>query len=370
MAAHVRLVQVPEGDRRELTRRVRDKGAPARVVERARIVLLAADEVPGKQIATWVGCVEPTVVTWRRRYAESGLAGLADLPRPGKPAQLPEALRDRVLELTLTDPPDQFGATHWSSRLLATALAGEGTPIAHTTIARIWHRFGIQPWRSETFKFSTDPELEVKIRDVVGLYLHPPEKAVVLCVDEKPQTQALERTAPVLPVRPGHPERQTFDYVRHGTTTLFAALEVATGKVTEACTDRHRHQEFLAFLKQVAAAYPRRELHVVVDNLATHKHPAVRAWLDRHPRVQLHFTPTSGSWLNLVEAFFSIITRQALRRGNFPTVADLIAAIERFITAWNDRCRPFTWTKDPDTVIAKATDPRRRKTSSAFVTEH
>src|SRR5947209_3776265 len=276
MAAHVRTVQLPEADRRELKRRARDKGAPARVVERARIVLLAADEVPGQQIAEMVGCAEGTVVTWRARYAERGLAGLADLPRSGKPSPLPEALRDRVLE----------------------------------------------------------------------------------------------RTAPTLPVRPGSPERQTFDYVRHGTTTLFAALEVATGKVTEACTDRHRHQEFLAFLKQVAAAYPRRELHVVVDNLATHKHPAVRAWLNRHPRVTLHFTPTSGSWLNLVEAFFSIITRQALRRGSFPTVADLIAAIERFIAAWNDRCRPFTWTKDPDTVIAKATDPRRRNTSTTSVTEH
>jgi transposase len=370
MAAHVRPVVVPDADRRELQRRARAKGASAREVERARIVLLAADEVPGKHIATLVGCAEGTVVTWRGRYAEHGLAGLEDLPRPGKPAQLPEALRDRVLELTLTAPPTQYGATHWSSRLLATALAGEGTPISHATIARIWHRFGIQPWRAETFKFSTDPALEGKIRDVVGLYLHPPEKAVVLCVDEKPQIQALERTAPPLPVRPGHPQTASFDYVRHGTTTLFAALEVATGKVTEACTERHRHQEFLAFLKQVAAAYPRRELHVVVDNLSTHKHPAVRAWLERHPRIHLHFTPTSGSWLNLVEAFFSIITRQALRRGNFPTVADLIAAIERFIAAWNDRCRPFTWTKDPDTVIAKATDPRHHKTSTATDTEH
>ena len=163
-----------------------------------------------------------------------------------------------MLELTLTEPPTSFGATHWSSRLLATALAGEGTPISHTTIARIWHRFGVQPWRAGTFTFSTDPALEAKIRDVVGLYLHPPEKAVVLCVDEKPQIQALERTAPTLPVRPGHPEAASFDYVRHGTTTLFAALEVATGRVTDACTERHRHQEFLAFLKQVAAAYPRR----------------------------------------------------------------------------------------------------------------
>src|SRR4051812_34980560 len=370
MPAHVRTVEVPEGDRRELERRVRDKGAPAREVERARIVLLAAEGVAGKQVAAIVGCAEPTVVTWRGRYAEHGLAGLDDLPRPGKPPQLPEALRDRVLELTLTEPPTSFGATHWSSRLLATALAGEGTPISHATIARIWHRFGVQPWRAQTVKFSTDPELEAKIRDVVGLYLHPPEKAVVLCVDEKPQIQALQRTAPTLPVRPGSPERASFDYLRHGTTTLFAALEVATGRVTDACTERHRHQEFLRFLKQVAAAYPRRELHVVVDNYATHKHPAVRACLARHPRVTLHFTPTSGSWLNLVEAFFSIITRQALRRGNFPTVADLIAAIERFIAAWNDRCTPFTWTKDPDTVIAKATHPRNRKTEQTSDTNY
>jgi transposase len=275
-----------------------------------------------------------------------------------------------VLELTLIEPPTRFGVTHWSSRLLATALAGEGIPISHATVARIWHRFGVQPWRAQTFKFSTDPALEAKVRDVVGLYLHPPEKAVVLCVDEKSQIQALERTAPMLPVRPGHAEAASFDYLRHGTTTLFAALEVATGKVTEACTERHRHQEFLAFLRQVAAAYPRRELHVVVDNLSTHKHPAVRAWLARHRRVQLHFTPTSGSWLNLVEAFLSIITRQALRRGNLPTVADLIAAIDRFITAWNDRCRPFTWTKDPDTLMAKATDPRRRKAQQTSDTEH
>src|SRR3954449_5046773 len=202
MAAHVRTVQVPEADRRVLERRARDKGAPARVVERARIVLLAADEVPGKQIAAMVGCAEGTVVTWRGRYAERGLAGLADLPRSGKPSPLPEALRDRVLELTLTETPDQLGATHWSSRLLADALAGEGTPISHATVARMWHRFGVQPWRAQTFKFSTDPELEGKIRDVVGLYLHPPERAVVLCVDEKPQIQALERTAPTLPVRP------------------------------------------------------------------------------------------------------------------------------------------------------------------------
>src|SRR5918995_739108 len=197
MVAHVRTVVVPEADRRELKRRARAKGAPAREAERARIVLLSSQGVPGKQIAAMVGCAEPPVVTGRRRYAESGLAGLDDLPRPGKPSPLPDALRDRVLQLTLTEPPTSYGATHWSSRLLAAALAAEGTPISHATIARIWHRFGVQPWREESFKFSTDPELEGKIRDVVGLYLHPPEQAVVLCVDEKPQLQALERTTPV-----------------------------------------------------------------------------------------------------------------------------------------------------------------------------
>src|SRR5512135_1580735 len=265
MANRVCIVEVPEADRRELQRRAWSKGVPARVVERARIVLLAADGVPGKQIAAQVSCAEPTVVTWRRRSAEQGLAGLEDEPRPGKPSPLPEALRDRVLELTLTEPPPEYGVTHWSSRLLAERLAAEGTPTSHATIARIWHRFDVQPWRAETFKFSTDPQLEGKICDVVGLYLHPPEKAVVPCGDDKPQPQTLKRTAPVLP-RAGQPEAASFDYLRHGTTPLFAALEVATGKVTEACPDRHRQQEFLAFLQQVAGVYPRCELPVVADN--------------------------------------------------------------------------------------------------------
>ncbi len=209
----------------------------------------------------------------------------------------------------------------------------------------------MQPWRTETFKFSTDPELEAKVRDVVGLYLNPPENAVVLCVDEKSQVQALHRTAPILPLRPGLPEKATHDYVRHGTTSLFAALEVGTGKVTDACYPRHRHQEFLKFLKQVAKAYPRVRLHLVCDNYATHKHPAVRAWLGKHPRITLHFTPTSGSWLNLVEIFFGIITRQAIRRGNFTSVKDLIAAIETFIDGWNERCQPFVWTKTADELL-------------------
>ena len=213
---------------------------------------------------------------------------------------------------------------------------------------------GIQPHRRESFKFSTDPELGAKIRDVVGLYLDPPANAVVVSVDEKTQIQALDRTAPMLPLRPGLPARQSYDYRRNGTTTLFAALEVATGKITaDACYPRHRHQEFLRFLKKVAAAHPAVELHIVADNYAAHKHPEVKAWLRDSPRITLHFTPTSCSWLNMVEIFFGIITRQAIRRGTFRSVKDLTAAIGAFIDAYNDRCQPFTWTKDADELLAK-----------------
>src|SRR5215217_1535653 len=270
MPNRVRTLVLSDEQRRELRRRVRAKGSPARVVERARIVLLAADGLPGLEIAERVGCSEPTVTRWRSRFADFGLAGLVDAPRPGKPPTIAPELRDEVLAVTLTEPPAELGITHWSSRLLAQRMRREGKVISHATIARIWKTFGIQPHRSGTFKFSTDPELEAKVRDVVGLYLNPPDKAVVLCVDEKSQIQALDRTAPILPLRPGLPESRTHDYVRHGTTTLFAALEVATGKVTDACFDRHRHQEFLRFLRQVAKAYPRRKLHVVADNYATH----------------------------------------------------------------------------------------------------
>jgi transposase len=238
--------------------------------------------------------------------------------------------------------------THWSSRLLAVELG-----VSHSTVARVWAEHDIRPWQTETFKFSTDPELAAKVRDVVGLYLDPPAHAIVVCVDEKSQIQALERTQPVRPVAPGRPERRTHDYLRHGTTTLFAALEVATGRVTDACQPRHRHNEFLDFLKLVARAYPRRQLHVVVDNYATHKHRRVQAWLASHPRVQLHFTPTYASWLNLVEVFFAIIERQALRRGDFASVQELVAAIRRFCDAWNQRCRPFAWTKDAGQILAK-----------------
>ncbi|GAC86330.1 hypothetical protein GP2_099_00010 [Gordonia paraffinivorans NBRC 108238] len=246
-------------------------------------------------------------------------------------------------------PPKKYGVTHWSSRLLAGHLG-----IGNATVARAWREYGVQPWRSGTFKFSTDPQLVAKVTDVVGLYLEPPENAIVLCVDEKSQIQALDRTAPMLPMQPGQIERRTHDYKRHGTTTLFAALEIATGQVTAAVTPRHRHQEFLAFLRQIDRAYPDQELHLVMDNYATHKTPEVKDWLARHKNFHVHFTPTSASWLNLVEVWFGIIDRQAIRRGIFTSVKDLNAKIRAFINGWNDRKHPFVWTKTAEDTLKKA----------------
>jgi len=340
-----------EGDRDRLGELARLPSVPSGLAKRARIVLLAADGVPNAQIARLTGVSRPTVIGWRERYARGGVAALADEPRSGRPAVIDEI---HVVAATLSDegrPPERLGITHWSARFLAAELG-----ISFASVARIWRKWNIQPHRVTGFKFSTDPELEFKIRDVVGLYLDPPANAVVVSVDEKSQIQALDRTAPMLPLRPGLPARQTCDYKRNGTTTLFAALEVATGKITAgACYPRHRHQEFLRFLKKVAAAHPGVELHIVADNYATHKHPEVRKWLalPENQRITLHFTPTSCSWLNMVETFFGIITRQAIRRGTFRSVKDLIAAIGRFIDAYNDRCTPFAWTKDADELLAK-----------------
>jgi transposase len=336
-------VEVPPRDREVLASWTRSSSIRAGLARRARIVLLAADGLGTGDIVRQTGVSKPTVIFWKRRYAAEGIGGLEDRPKPGKPRTTDDVA---VVLATLEPPPQRLGVTHWSSRLLAAELG-----LSNVKVAKVWREHGLQPWRTESFKFSTDPQLEAKVRDVIGLYLNPPDKAVVLCVDEKPQTQALERAAPVLPLRPGIPEKRSHDYIRHGTTTLFAALEVATGKVTDACYPRHRHEEFLKFLRQVAAAYPRMPLHIVCDNYGTHNHPDVRAWLAKHPRVTLHFTPTSGSWLNMVEIFFSIITRQAIRRGSFTSVKDLIAAIENFIDGWNDRCHPFTWTKTADELL-------------------
>jgi transposase len=343
------------GDKPKLEQLTRSNSVPAGLAARARLVLLAADGVANHLIASQLHLSRPTVDRWRHRYTEQGLDGLVDKPRPGRPRSVDRA---KIIAATLTPPPQSLGVTHWSSRLLAPRLG-----VDHATVAGVWKDYGVRPWKAETFKFSTDPELVAKVTDIIGLYLNPPENAIVLCVDEKSQIQALNRTQKVLPMQPGHAEQRTHDYVRHGTTTLFAALEIATGQVTGLCKQRHRHQEFLAFLKHVARAYPDRELHLVMDNYATHKRVEVRDWLAANPRIHVHFTPTSGSWLNLVEVWFGIIERQAIRRGAFPSVRDLIAKIRAFIIGWNRRKHPFIWTKPANEVLEKI-NRKRNATSS------
>jgi transposase len=342
---------ISDEDRSTLATWVRSTTVSAGRAERAAIVLACAGGAGTSEAARSLGLTRPTVIKWRGRFARHGIAGLDDEPRSGRPKTIDDAA---IIAATLDPPPERLGVTHWSTRLLARHLG-----VSDATVARAWRRYHVQPWRRETFKFSTDPALEAKVRDVVGLYLHPPEKAIVLCIDEKSQIQALDRTAPMLPLRPGLPERATHDYKRNGTTTLFAALEVATGRVTDRCFERHGTAEFVAFLDQVVRAYPRHELHVVLDNYHTHKRDDVERWLARHRRVTLHFTPTSGSWLNLVEVFFGIITRQAIRRGSYASVPQLVAAIRAFIDGWNERCHPFTWTKTADEIL-----PHTRKRDS------
>jgi transposase len=328
-------VEVPPRDLEKLRSWVRSTSIRAGLAQRARIVLLAADGAGTNEIVARTGASKPTVIMWKKRYAAEGIGGLEDRPKPGRPRRTDDVA---IVLATLEEPPKRLGLTHWSSRLLADELG-----VSNVKVADVWREYGLRPWRQETFRFSTDPQVEAKVRDIVGLYLNPPENAVVICADEKSQIQTLDRTAPILPIRPGLPEKATHDAVWHGTTTLFAALEVATGRVTDACYPDH-HQKFLRFLKTVAASCPGVQLHVVCDNYATHNNPPVRAWLARNPRVTLHFTATSGSWLNLVEIFFGIITRQAARRGTYRSASDLIAAIGAFIDGWNERCQPFTWT--------------------------
>ncbi|MFD2769325.1 IS630 family transposase [Cellulomonas phragmiteti] len=343
-----------EGDRGELERWLRASTVSSGSARRARIVLLAADGMANAHIAQRVGVSVPTVLLWRNRYRSRGLVGLQDEPRPGRPRTVDHAA---IVSATLKPPPKKLGVTHWSSRLLADRLG-----VSSATVARAWRAYGVQPWRSESFRFSTDPELLAKVTDVVGLYLAPPENAVVLCVDEKSQIQALDRTQPVLPMQPHLIERRSHDYVRHGTSTLFAALEIATGQVTAAMKPRHRRQEFLAFFKQVARAYPDQPLHLVMDNYAAHKTPEVRAWLEANPRIIVHFTPTHASWMNLVEVWFGIVERQAIRRGVFKSVKELNAKIRTFIDGWNDRSHPFIWTKTADEILTKANPKKTSKT--------
>ena len=324
---------------------------------RARIVLAAAGQLTNREIAELEGVSAPTVTKWRNRFAQHRLEGLMDEPRPGRPRTISDADVETVLVTTLESSPKN--ATHWSTRSMAAQ-----TGLSQNAVLRIWHAFGLQPHRRETWKLSTDQQLIEKVHDICGLYLNPPERAVVLAVDEKSQIQALDRTAPTLPMLPGTPQRATHDYQRNGTTSLYAALEIQTGEVTGACYPKHTHHEFLAFLNRLVKAYPRRPLHVVLDNSSTHSTPEVNRWLERHRRVHFHFTPTSASWMNMVEIWFSILTKQQVRRGVYHDVPELIAAIEHFIDGYNDRAQPFVWTKTPDQVLAKASE--RQDTSDAL----
>ena len=296
-------------------------------------------------MARRLGVSPNTVCIWRRRYAAEGLDGLRSRHKTGRPRRIGEAKERAVVAATLRPPKV---ATHWSAKRLAKEVG-----LSPATVHRIWQKHGLQPHRVETFKFSRDPQFESKMADVVGLYLDPPERALVLCVDEKSQIQALDRTQPILPLRPGLPARMTHDYQRHGTTSLFAALDVASGRVHGRCYPRHTHEEFLAFLDSIAKNYPRREIHLICDNYGTHKHPKVKEWLAQHPRFQMHFTPTSASWLNLVERWFAVITNQAIRRGSFDSVRRLERAIARFLAHWNEDAKPFRWTKSPKEIRRK-----------------
>ena len=346
MANHVRPIVLSDEERSDLERLRRAAGVPAGLHRRARAVLLMADEVPGVEVARRTGYTPVQISRIRRRFADERLAGLEDRPRSGRPREVSARTIARVVALTLKPPPR--GLTHWSARELA-----DRTGLSHSTVHRIWQEHGLKPHRVETFKFSTDPQAEERIRDVVGLYLHPPANAAVISLDEKTQIQALNRTQPLLPLRPGLPARQTHDYKRNGLTSLYAALDVERGKVIGECSARHTASDFLRFLKRVARHY-RGELHVILDNSSTHKTPEVQAWLERHPRVHFHFTPTGASWLNMIEAWFSILTRKSIRRASFDTVRALIRHIQAYIDHWNENPIPFVWTKTADEIVKKA----------------
>jgi transposase len=320
-----------------------------REAERARIILGASEGLTNTEIAAQQRVSLPTVGKWRSRYAHRGMEALCDAPRSGAPRSIDDKKVEEVLTKTLESTPR--ARTHWSSRLM-----GKEAGISEHSVLRIWRAFGLQPHRVDSFKVSKDPMFVEKVRAIVGLYLNPPDKAIVLCVDEKGQTQALERSQPILPLRPGLPERQSHDYVRHGTLSLFAAYDAATGRVLGRCHQRHRHQEFLAFLERIDAAFPddgKSQLHLIIDNYSTHKTPKVHRWLLRHPRFHLHFTPTGSSWLNLVERFFARITTETIRRGSFASVRQLQAAIEAYLAEHNKDPKPFTWTASADSIFRK-----------------
>jgi len=338
-------IELSEEERAQLESWARRRTSAQALAQRSRVVLLASQGLNNTEIAARLGVHRPMVRKWRSRFAEYRLDGLIDEPRPGKPRTITDEQVEEVIVKTLESTPKD--ATHWSTRSLAREVG-----LTQSAVLRIWQAFGLQPHRQETWKLSKDPQFVAKVRDVVGLYLNPPERAVVLCVDEKSQIQALDRTAPILPMLPGTPERATHDYKRAGTSSLYAALDITTGQVIGSLHARHRAIEFKKFLKTLDREIPAElDVHVILDNSSTHKTPAVRKWLLAHPRFVLHFTPTSSSWLNLVERWFAELTNKKLRRGAHRSVRELNTDIRSWINDWNNDPRPYVWTKTADQIL-------------------
>jgi putative transposase len=336
-----------EEEQQQLQALAGSRSLPNGLVTRARIILMAAEGHTNQAIAQTIGLSMQAVCKWRKRYTVQGLAGLHDELRPGRPRSISDEEVATLVRKTLQTKPKD--GTHWTIRSIA-----KDAQLSRPAVHRIWKAFGLQPHRQRHFKLSTDPFFVEKVRDIVGLYLNPPDKAMVLCVDEKSQIQALNRTQPLLPMGLGYAEGVTHDYVRQGTTTLFAALDIATGQVLTRCKARHRHQEYLDFLKHVDANVPQNlDMHLVVDNYATHKHPPVKRWLAARPRYHVHYTPTYASWLNQVEIWFHLITQKAIRRGTFRSVRDLVRKIEAFVQNHNKATRPFVWTATADSILEK-----------------
>ena len=361
MPLPIRIIRLHRGDRQELEAWVRGRTPPQRVVERAKIVLASADGMAGEAICTTVGVSRPTVSLWLNRYEAEGRAALvADRPRSGRPRQLDATEEARIVAKTLNEAPPDSG-THWSTRVMAKETGWD-----QATISRLWRANGLKPHQVAYFKVSTDPAFVAKLRDVVGLYVNPPKRAVVFSMDEKSQIQAPDRTQPGLPLKKGRAGTFTHDYKRHGTTTLFAALNVRTGDVQHECRPKHKQQDFLAFMtrveRDVAAGL---SVHVILDNYATHKTPDVEKWLRRHPRVHFHFTPTSASWLNLVELLFNELSRRKLRRLAVNSVAELIAAITTYLDRRNENPTPFVWTASVRSILAKV-----RKAKDTLASHH
>lgn len=348
------VMELTDEDLVELQSQLRGEGYDGSVSARAQIVLWRAEGYSAQEIARMASTTKPTVYKWIERYEQHGIDGLTDRVSTGRPPEVSAQVRATILALTRQSPPEKTGLSHWSSREMAGYLKREiGISVSHNFVAALWREYDFQPHRQGTFKLSTDPDFEEKVIDVVGLYLDPPMDAVVLSIDEKTQVQALDRTQPLLPMTFSKTEKRTHDYTRHGTTNLFAALNTATGEVLGRCFQRRRTKEFLKFMDQVVAKHQDRQIHVVLDNLSTHSGSDVDKWLAKHPNVTFHFTPTGSSWLNQVEIWFGIITKQAIRRGTFTSLRHLINTINTYITHWNHDTKPFTWTATADEIITK-----------------